>query len=61
MSIHEQIKKAAKRVRQLKKVSPEIFPEWNRWQTAKRRYKEARDELDAARDAWKKYGNRSDE
>lgn len=60
MSLHEQIEKAAKRVIELKKVSPEIFLEWNRLKLAEQRYDEARDELDAARDAWDKLGNRGD-
>jgi hypothetical protein len=60
MSLNEQIEKAAKRVRELKRVSPEIFLEWNRLKLAERLFDEARDELDAARDAWDRLGNRGD-
>jgi chromosome segregation ATPase len=47
-----QIESAKKQIRQLKKVTPHIFPEWQRLQNAKAELAEAQQRLEAAQAAW---------
>jgi ABC-type transporter lipoprotein component MlaA len=55
MSLSEQIANARVQVRKMKRATPYIFHEWQRLQSAKRALKDARDEYEAARKAWKEY------
>lgn len=59
-SLLSQIKKARKRVRYLKRVTPEIFPEWHRLQNAKSAVIAAQEQLSAAKRTWKNLGNEHD-
>lgn len=58
-ALHEQIEKARKRVRYLKRVTPEIFPEWQNMENAKRRLVKAKEELADAKHKWKKLGSKA--
>lgn len=53
------ISNAGKHLRDLKRVSPQIFPEWQALQIAKANLKHARADLERAESAWKKLGNPS--
>ena len=55
-SLDEIIASARVKVRKLKKVSPEIFPEYSRLVCAERDFKLAKIELKAAKNAWRKLG-----
>lgn len=51
-----QIDKARAHIRQLKRVSPYIFPEWSDLHVAKAEVKRANAELKRAAAAWKRLG-----
>lgn len=56
MSFAEQVQRAKKKIRKLKKVIPESFPEYARLYQADLALKAAQLEYDAARKAWKALG-----
>lgn len=56
MSLRRQIIEARRNVRALKRTQPFIFPEWQRLKNAEQQMETAKQELEAARDAWKKVG-----
>jgi len=51
------IKDAKEHIRSLKKVSPQIYPEYSRLRTAQIDFAKARLELQEAEEAWEKLGN----
>lgn len=53
-SLAKQIKKARARIKMLKEVTPELFPQWQRLQQATAQLKAAEREYKAARRAWEK-------
>jgi len=57
-ALHEQIEKARKRIRFLKLVTPEMFPEWQAMKIAQQRFDEALKELEEAKRRWKKLGSK---
>lgn len=56
-AIHQQIANAKQSIKQLKKTSPYIFPEWQRLENAKSTLAKAEKELATARVAWFMLGN----
>jgi hypothetical protein len=56
MALAEQIQRAKKKIRELKKVSPESFPEYSRLYQASLVLKAAQDEYNAAKKAWRNLG-----
>ncbi len=53
-SLAKQIKKARARIKVLKEVTPELFPQWQRLQHAAAQLKAAELEVKAIKRAWKR-------
>jgi hypothetical protein len=56
MALAEQVQRAKKKIRELKKVIPESFPEYSRLYQASLVLKAAQDEYNAAKKAWRNLG-----